>query len=89
MNELLVSVVPLALRRQSSERPDGDREWESQEQKTHGEPESAAGDAPYFLPPLFPFPPALAFGDVVGAGCGAVGVFFACPGGSRSWCSIE
>ena len=67
-DERLVSVVPLAPGCESAERPDGDRERERQEQKTRGEPQSAAGDAPYFLPPLCPCPPPCIFGGVVGAG---------------------
>jgi hypothetical protein len=85
----LVGVVPLALGRQSAQRPDDDRERERQEQKTRGEPQAAAGDARYFLPPLCPFPPPFTFGGVVGADSGAVGAFFACPCGSPWWCSPE
>ena len=89
MDELLVGVAPLALGRQSTERPDGDRQRESQEQETGGEPKAAACDAPYFLPPFFSLPLPFDFGRAVGAGVGTVGAFFACPGGSPAWCSIE
>jgi hypothetical protein len=88
-DELLVGVVPLALGCESAERPDGDGERECQEQQARGEPQAAAGDAPYFLPPL-PLPasaggpPPWAFG---GAPRSALGAFFACPGGSPWWCS--
>jgi hypothetical protein len=38
---------------------------------------------------LCPLPPPLAFGEAAGAGDGAVGAFFACPGRSPWWCSLE
>ena len=89
-DELLVGVAPLALGRQSAERPDGDRQRESQEQETGGEPEAAACDAPYFLPPFFSFPLPFDFGRAAGgAGGGTVGAFFACPGGRTLWWSLE
>jgi hypothetical protein len=88
-DQLLVGVVPLALGRQSAKRPDGDRERERQEQETRGEPQTAAGDASYFLPPLWPFPPPFTFAGIVGADDGAVGVFFPCPRGSPWRCSLE
>jgi hypothetical protein len=88
-DERLVSVVPLPPGCEPAKGPDGDRDRESQEQKTRGEPQTAAGDAPYFLPPLYPFPPPCTFGGVVGEGAGALGACFACPRVSPWWCSLE
>ena len=81
-DQRLVGVVPLAPGCESAERPDGDRERERQKQETRGEPQTAAGDAPYCLPPLCPFPPPCTVGGVVGVGTGAVGACFVCPRGS-------
>jgi hypothetical protein len=92
VDEPLIRVVALALRRDAAEHPRGDRERESQEQQARGEPQPAAG---YFLSPLWPLPPLLplpppwsaggppplAFGGAAGAFGGAAGAFLACPGG--------
>jgi len=93
-DELLIRLVSLATRRDPAEHPHGDRERESQEKQTRGEPQPAAG---YFLSPLCPLPPLLplpppcsaggppplAFGGAGAAGAcrGAAGAFLACPGG--------
>jgi hypothetical protein len=88
-DERLVSVVARAPGCEPAKRPDGDGERKSQEHKARGKPQTAAGDPPYFLPPLCPFPPPCSSGGVVGAGSDAVGACFACPRGSPWWCSLE